>query len=176
MGIIINPTDYDDWRWAGSGVNPPGAPSPAVLTEIQSNQWNWLFVNNNVMAFPDQQVPHDYAEGTDLIPHIHFAPTTSATYTGTWTLVITDWLSATSGAARQAQTTLTAAFNAAMTAHQMQSVLFSANLTGINRKISSMLTATLSLALSAGTSVYTLGLDAHYQKDRLGSTQTTSKT
>lgn len=176
MGIIINPTDYDDWRWAGSGVNPPGAPAPAVLTEIQSNQWSWLFVNNNVMAFPDQQIPHGYAEGTDLIPHIHFSPTTSATYTGTWTVVITDWLSSATGSARQAQTTLTAAFNAAMIAHQMQSIDFSAVLTGVNRKISSMLTATLSLSLSAGTSVYLNGLDAHYKSDRLGSTQATSKT
>jgi hypothetical protein len=175
MGLIINPTDWDDWRWAGNAVNPPGAPSPAVLTEIATGEWAWLFTNNNTMAFPDQQIPHDYAEGTDIVPHIHWTPTTTATYTGTWTAVITDWLSAANGSAKQAQTTITAAFNAAMTAGQMQSQDFSANLTGTNRKISSMATITLSLALSAGTGCALRGFDGHYRKDRLGSVQITSK-
>ena len=176
MTLFFAPPGYDDWRFAGTGVNPPGAPVAAVLTEIQANQWNWQFGNLAVMAFPDQQIPHTYAEGTDLIPHIHFAPTTSATYTGTWTAVFTDWLSPTSGSARQAQATVTAAFNAAMTAHQMQSLDFSAVLTGVGRKISSMLTATLSLTLSAGPAVYLLGFDAHFKLDSLGSVNPTSKT
>jgi hypothetical protein len=170
-----SPTVYDDWRWAGSGVNPPGAASPATLSEIATNQWGWVFVNNNVMIFPDQQIPHDYAEGTEIVPHIHFASTTSATYTGTWTLVITDWLSVADGSARQAQQTVTAAFNKAMTAHQAQLLNFSANMPGAGRLISSCATFYLSLALSAGTSLYLLGLDGHYQKDALGSRQITSK-
>lgn len=166
---------WDDWRWAGTGVNPAGAPNPAILTEIQANQWCWRFVNLDTMAFPDQQIPHDYREGSDIQPHIHFAPTTSATYTGTWTLVITDWLSSVNGAARQAQTTITAGFNSAMVANQMQSINFSAVLTGVNRKISSVLTARLSLALAAGAACYLLGLDAHYQKDGHGSRQILAK-
>jgi hypothetical protein len=176
MGLIISPNDYDDWRWAGSGVNPPGAPSAAALSEIATNEWHWLFTNGNVMVFPDQQIPHDYAEGTEIVPHIHFASTTSATYTGTWTMIITDWLSIADGSARQAQQTITAAFNKAMVAHEAQLLNFSANMTGTNRKISSCSTMYLSLALTAGASLYLLGLDGHYQKDRLGSKNITSKT
>jgi len=169
------PTVFDDWRWAGSGVNPVGAASPAVLTEIDSGTWAWLFTNGNTMVFPDQQIPHSYAEGTEIVPHIHFAPTTSETYTGTWTMIITDWLGAYGGAPRQAQQTVTAAFDGAMTAHQMQTLNFSANMTGANRTISSCATMYLSLALSAGTGVYLLGLDGHYQKDAMGSTLITAK-
>jgi hypothetical protein len=172
---ILLPGTWDDWRWTGSAANPAGALNPAVLTEIQAGQWNWQFTNNLTMAFPDQQIPHDYKEGTDIQPHIHWCPTTTATYTGTWTLVVTSWLSITTGSARQAQATTTAAFNAAMTAHQCQSIDFNAVLTGVNRKISSCLTAQLSLALSAGTACYLLGIDAHYQKDRSGSAYITSK-
>lgn len=175
MGIIIEPTDYDDWRWGGSGVNPPGAPSAAVLTEVDTTQWNWLFTNNSVLVFPDQQLPHDYAEGTDLIPHMHWAPTTTGTYTGTWTLTITDWLSNAPGSPRQAQTILTYAFNGSITAHQCQTSNFSAVLTGVGRKISSCLTAHLILSLSAGAGCYLLGIDAHYRKDRLGSSGATTK-
>lgn len=174
--VVLNPVQYTDWRWAGSGVNPPGAPIPSVLTEIQARQWCWQFITLSAMAFPDQQIPHDYKQGTDLIPHIHWAPTTSAIYTGTWTLTITDWLSVAVGSPRQAQTVLTAAFNGSLTAHQVQSQDFSAVLTGVNRKISSVLTATLELNLLAGTACYLLGLDAHYQQDTAGSDTPTSKT
>jgi hypothetical protein len=175
MTLILPVADYDDWRWSGSAVNPPGAASPAVLTEVSTNEWHWQFVNNNVLVCTDQQIPHDYEEGTNLQPHIHFAPTTTATYTGTWTIVITDWLSVSTGSAKQAQTTLTAAFNSSMTAHQCQSIDFSSVLTGTNRKISSCATVFLSLAMSAGTALYLLGLDAHYKKNSLGSRLITSK-
>jgi hypothetical protein len=175
MGIIISPTDYDDWRWTGSAAAPPTG--PADLAEINgSGIYGWRFTNGEALFFPDQQLPHDYAEGTDVIPHLHWAPSTTATYTGTWTLEIIDYLSAAPNAALQAKTTLTLAFDAAMTAYQMQTANFSAVLTGTNRKISSILHARLSLALSAGTSCFLNGLDAHYQKDRFGSVSATSKT
>ena len=175
MGIIISPRDYDDWRWAGSGVNPPGPAVDAVLTEVQTDEWLWVFSNNSVMVFPDQQIPHDYAEGTDIIPHLHFMATTTATYTGTWTAVFTTWLSAATGSPRQAPLTVTAAFDQSMTAGQCQSLNFSANIPGTDRKISSLMTATLKLSLSAGSELALLGFDGHYLKDRLGSTAPTAK-
>jgi len=166
---------WNDWRWAGAGVNPPGVPSPAVLTEIATDWWSWLFTNNNVLAFHDLQIPHDYAEGTDIIPHIHWCPTTTATYTGTWTLTINSWLLAANGEPRETPLVVTQAFNAAMTQYQMQSADFSANLLGAGRKISSMATATLSLSLSAGAGCALLGLDGHYQVDGHGSREVLAK-
>jgi hypothetical protein len=174
--VPVTHEGYTDWRWAGSGVNPSGAPAAATLTEVNANEWLYVFANNSVMAFPDQQIPHDYAEGTDLVPHLHWAPTTTDTYTGTWTLVVTSWLSVATGSGRQAAQTTTISFNAAMTAGQMQSADFSAVLSGADRRISSCLTATLKLALTSGTGCALLGLDAHYRKDRLGSARITSKT
>jgi len=57
----------------------------------------------------------------------------------------------------------------------MQSADFSAVITGANRKISSIICAKLTLTLTAGTSCFLAGLDAHYQMDRLGSRQITTK-
>ena len=174
MGIIINPTDYDDWRWTGSAAAP--STNPADLAEVNgSDVFAWRFTNGETLMFPDQQLPHDYKEGTDLFPHLHWCPSTTATYTGTWTLEYVDWLDAASGSAIQAKKTITAAFSASLTAYQMQSQLFSDVLTGTNRKISSIVHAKLTLTLSAGTSCFLLGLDAHYQKDRLGSTSPIAK-
>lgn len=176
MGIIISPYDYDDWRWAGSGVNPPGAPVAAVLTAVNTNEWHWVFANNAVMAFPDQQISHDYAEGTDIQPHIHFVSTTTATYTGTWTMVANLWLGAATGTVKESPLTLTAAFNKAMTAGTEETINFNGVIPGAGRTISSNGTIFLSLALSAGAGLALTGFDGHYQKDRLGSKNITSKT
>lgn len=174
-GGILIPGDYDDWRWAGSGVNPPGVPVAAVLTEVQTDEWHWVFANNSTMAFPDQQIPHDYKEGSDITPHIHWMPTTTATYTGTWTMVFTSWLTSGSGVARQGALTRTVSFSASMTAGVSMAQDFNAVLTGTNRGISSLATITLKLALSAGAGCALLGFDGHYLKDRLGSRQITAK-
>jgi hypothetical protein len=175
MSGITIPGDYDDWRWAGSGVNPPGAPTPAVLEQIETDWWAWTFVNGQVLTCPDHQMPHDYKEGTDIVPHIHWCPSTTATYTGTWTLVMSYWTSAATGTARSTFTT-TAAFNASMTQYQMQSQDFASVLSNANMKISMCADVTLKLALTAGTKCILKGFDGHYLKDRLGSRQITSKT
>jgi hypothetical protein len=165
----LPPPGYDDWRWGGSPINPPGLIAAAVLTEFVTGVDAYLFTNNTAMSFVDQQLPHDYQEGTALVPHIHFAPTTTATYTGQWSLTYVEWLDVTPGTAMVGPTTITAAFNSAMTANQVQTVDFNAVLAGANRKISSCLNARLTLTLSAGTSLALVGLDAHYLKDALGS-------
>ncbi len=171
---LIN-ADYGDWRWAGSAGAPPS--SPAALADVNGTGiLAWEFTNGESLHFPDQQLPHNYSEGTVLTPHLHWMPSTSATYTGTWTLEVIYHLSNVTGAALSAKETTTIAFNSAMTAWQMQTANFSATLTGTNRKISSILHARLSLALSAGTSCFLNGLDAHYEIDRLGSALITAKT
>lgn len=174
-GGIVIPGDYDDWRWGGTGVNPPGAPAAAVLTQVNPNEWHWVFTNNSTMVFTDKQIPHEYKEGTDMQPHIHWTPTSTGTYTGTWTLYITSWLSVATGSARQSLQTVTASFNSSMTAGQVQTANFSAVMPGTGRKISSIATFTLVLSLSSGAGCALLGLDGHYIKDRLGSKQITAK-
>ena len=107
MTLVLPVADYDDWRWAGAGVNPPGAPVAAVLTQVETDEWHYVFANNSTMAFPDQQIPHDYEEGTDIVPHLHWFPTTTATYTGVWTMVFTGGLSVAPGTAKSAPLTRT---------------------------------------------------------------------
>ena len=175
MTLILPNADYDDWTWLGAGVNPPGAIAPAVLTEVATDEWQWVFTNNTIKAFPNQQIPHGYEEGTDIISHIHWAPTTSATYTGTWTMVFTGWNSVASGTAKSSPQTSTVAFNSAMTAGQVQSADFSAAISGTGRKISSCATITLKLALSSGAGCALLGFDGHFKRNSLGSRQILAK-
>lgn len=172
---LWNAAEYDDWRWGGQGVNPPGAPADAVLTEVTTDRWQWVWSNNSTMAFPDQQINHDYKEGTDIQPHIHFTPTVTGTHTGTWTAVFTLWKSGAQGEVVEAPLTLTAAFNGAMTAGVEQVLNFNSVIPGAGRKISSNGTITLKLALTAGAGLALLGFDGHYAKDTIGSKTQTVK-
>lgn len=177
-GKIINPSDmaltsnqYDDWQWLGTGVNPPGAVAPAVLTEVAADEWHYVFVNNTIKAFPNQQLTHRYAEGSDVMPHLHFAPTTSERYTGTWTAVFTLWLSAAPGTVKSAPITRTIAFDKVMAAGTLETTAFNDVIPGAGRKISSCGTITLKLAMTAGTGLYVVGFDGHHETERLGSRQ-----
>lgn len=166
---------YDDWRWAGTGVNPPGPSSPAVLTQIATDSWAWVYTNNTVKAFPDQQIPHDYKEGTDIFPHIHFASLASEVITGEWTMAFNGSLSAANGEPQEPQLVSVLPFNMAAVAGQTISMDFPDVIPGLNRKISSTASLTLKLTLSAGTGLFLKGFDGHYQKDGFGSVTATSK-
>jgi len=176
MTLRVNDSrDYDDWNLVGF-ARAIGGTDPAFSNINASGIYGWVFTNGKELHFPGAQLPHSYKQGSDLIPHIHWAPTTTGTYTGTWTLTIIDWLDAASGTALSSVTTVTAAFNAAMTAHQIQSQNFSAVIAGLNRKVSSRAMFRLSLALSVGTGCILGGLDCHILKDSLGSDAALTKT
>jgi hypothetical protein len=169
MTIRVNDSrDYDDWNLIGF-ARPTGASDPVFSDINGSGIYNWVFTNGKELHVPGAQLPHAYKEGSVLVPHIHWCPTTTATYTGTWTLTMIDWLTVANGTALNGVTTVTAAFNAAMTAHQIQSQDFSATITGTNRKVSSIAMFKLSLALSAGAGCVLAGLDCHILKDSIGS-------
>ena len=168
-----NPS-WDDFVFVGHARTVGAA--PADFVNINSTGiYGWEFTNGEELYFPCCQLSHAYKVGTELIPHIHWMPSTSATYTGTWTLEWIEHVSIAAGTAMSSKSTATLAFNSSLTAWQAQIGNFSANLTSTNRGISSIVQLKLSLALSAGTSCFLLGLDAHYQRDGLGSDAATSK-
>lgn len=173
-GVFKPNVFWDDWRWAAY-ARVAGGNAPSYSNINATGIYSWEFTNGKELYYNDMQIPHEYKEGTDIVPHIHFCPSTTATYTGTWTFEYIDWLSTLSGSALQVKKTITAAFNASMTAFQMQSVDFVNVISGTNRKISSVMHGKLSLALTAGTSLFMCGFDGHYQKDRFGSNSETSK-
>lgn len=165
--------DYKDWSWVGNAA--PNPTNPATFADYNSTGiYAWKFINGESLQFPSNQINHDYKEGTNLVPHIHWAPSTSATYTGTWVLDIVDYPSVATGTA-STTVSMSANFNSAMTAYQMQSQDFSSTLSGTNRKVSSIIHAKLRLVLSSGTSCFVNGLDAHYLADRIGSTSKNTK-
>jgi hypothetical protein len=151
--------------------------TPASFSDINSTGiYGWEFTNGKELFFPGVQVNHDYVEGSEIIPHIHWMPSTTATYTGTWTLSWIEHVSPVAGTAMSGVQTATLAFNSSLTAWQAQIGNFSANFLGTNAKISRLLQLKLALTLSSGASCFLLGLDGHYQRDGIGSKSATAKT
>lgn len=175
---VLNGGLYDDWRWAGQAVNPPGAVTPASFAQIgATGTYAYRFGDGDVMAFHDLQIPHRYREGTDIQPHIHFSFATSGSVDITWTMTYVDWLAAT-GASMNGPTSTTASYsNGSVTANDVVAVDFGSVITGVGRTISSLMHATLSLAVNAGTvsEFFLAGFDGHFQVDALGSDAITAK-
>jgi len=170
--IELSSPQYDDWRWGGAGINPVGSASPATLTEVTTREWSYVFANGNFMAFHDLQIPHDYKEGTDILPHIHVASSTDAAATGTFTMNFFGILGAGQDVAPEAELTLTAAISIPANKYRRGYTFdFNGVIPGAGRTISSCGTIQLSYALTSGDGIIMRGFDGHYQKDRLGSRQ-----
>lgn len=176
LDVLRTEDMYDDWRW-GAQIRSDGPTSArAVFTQIGTrNAWAYLFTNGDNAYSSDNQIPHDYKEGTDIQPHVHFSPSTTGTYTGTWTMHFSGWLTAGNGEPIESELTFTAAFNQAMTQHSGYSFNFDGVISGLGRKISSMCCTHLNLALTSGAGLFLIGWDGHYRKDRIGSRNITSK-
>ena len=61
---------WDDLRAPATGINPPGAVSDP---DIDTTTGHLLFADNSTETVAIFfQFPHNYAEGTDITPHVHW--------------------------------------------------------------------------------------------------------
>ncbi len=75
---------WDDLRFPASAVNPPGQASDP---DIESDTGAFLFAASGTeLLFFQAQLPHAYAEYTDLKPHLHWQKTSSAGGEVVWEL------------------------------------------------------------------------------------------
>lgn len=182
--LIADATQWDDLDFAitirtGGGENPP------VWTQIASTGcYGWAFENNDVAHF-QRQIPHAFKVGqATWRPHVHWMPTTTATYTGTWTLTLTGHVTSTDPSQAPLITTVTrtGSFNVSATAwqgHLTQMDVDGENtgvaIDGSAWGISTILFAKLKLTLSAGASCLLSGFDMHGEIDAFGSDQEYTK-
>lgn len=72
----INARQWDDLRFPATAVNPPGQASDP---DFDTTNGGYLFATGSTETiFLIAQLPHSWAEGTDLKPHVHWQKTTSA--------------------------------------------------------------------------------------------------
>lgn len=151
--------------------------NPPVWTQIASTGvYAWAFENNDTAHF-QRQVPHAFKVGqTSWRPHVHWMPTTSATYAGTWTLTLTGHKTSSTPSEAPLITTVTrtGAFNVNATAWRGHLTLLNDGevgkaIDGSEWGISMILFAKLTLTLTAGASCVLSGFDLHGEIDAPGS-------
>ena len=153
-----------------SQVRDNGAGSQGVFT--------YLFANNlEEELYFTAQLPHSYWEGTDIYPHVHFIPTTSATGTVLWGLEYT-W---TNGNAIFPTTNIIEATGTVGASDTLRMLMADfPTITGTGKLISSMLICRIFRNGTSGSDTYEadvglLEIDFHYQLQGNGSTQRTVK-
>lgn len=176
--LIGTATQWDDLDFAMS-IRTGGGEDPPIWTQIASTDiWGWAFADGDEAWF-QRQIPHAFKVGqTGWSPHVHWMPTTTATYTGTWTLTLVAHITSTtpSEAPILAAITRTGSFNVSATAWQghlteLDNGTPGTEIDGSDWGISTILFAKLVLTLSAGASCFLSGFDLHGEIDAFGSDQ-----
>jgi hypothetical protein len=171
-------TAWDDLDFAVTIRSAP-ADNPPVWTQVSTTGvYGWAFETGDIAHF-QRQIPHAYKTNqTGWMPHVHWMPTTTATYTGTWTLTLTGHVTSTTPASAPLITTVTrtGAFNVSATAWQGHLTALDNGTPGTVIEgsawgISTILYAKLVLTLSAGASCMLSGFDMHGEIDSFGSAQ-----
>lgn len=75
---------WDDLRFPAQAINPPGQPSDP---DRESTSGLFLFAANGIeLIYAFVQMPHTWLEGSDIVPHVHWTKTTSASGNVAWNL------------------------------------------------------------------------------------------
>jgi hypothetical protein len=156
---------WDDLDFAMT-VRSTGPNTPSLAQIGTTGIYAYTYANGKE-AFFQRQIAHAYQVGTVWRPHVHWLPTTSDRYTGSFALTYL-WHPAASGALSPLRTVTGGTFDinpATALATQLT------NLDPITESfgISGIVFARLAVTLTAGTSLILSGMDWHGQVDGLGS-------
>jgi hypothetical protein len=170
---------WDDIRVAGSNLKLLGSKDPG-FEAFTGGVYAYYFADeavNEDEVFFSIQIPHDYKEGSDVTPHVHWAPEDNTAGNVRWALEY-EWQNI--GTAYAGTTTITVDAASPAVAKQHAVGTFSA-ITGTGKTISSMMLCRLYRNSShandtlTGKKAYLLEFDLHYQKDTMGSRQISTK-
>lgn len=122
------------------------------------------------IVYGNMEILHDYAEGTDIHPHLHWAPSTAGTGNVRFNLTYS-WLE--SGESVSGSTMVSGVAAASGVAHRPQYIMFPA-ISGPNKKMGSRFIYKLERVAAPATAytspVWAFDFGIHYQIDTLGST------
>lgn len=163
---------WEDMRFPSTAINPPGAASDPDWDPANGG---WLFdADSTEVLYVIAQLPHAWAEGSVLKPHVHFEKTTSAAGNVLWRLRY-QW--APIGEARAQLVTLSnATASVASDVADVHQITDFGEIDAAGHEISDMLVMRLErvggdAADTYGADARLLEFDIHYMKDRIGGSQ-----
>lgn len=167
--FLLNTAVWEDLTLSGSQGKVIGANAPAedvLVGGIKVFQFSASALNELFFQF---QLPHSYKAGTDIYPHVHWAPSTTNTGNVIWGL---EYTIANIGDTIPSETTITVTDAADGTALKHQVTSFAA-IDGTSCEASTMLICRVYRDGAAGGDTFTgvanlLAVDIHYEKNTLG--------
>lgn len=161
------------WNDLNSGYSYEKGSSAPTLTTLVGNLKADAFSGSGPtdLIHGSFEILHDYKEGTDLYPHVHWMPTTNGAGTVKWVL---DYGVAKTGSVLSVDGTIPVTQAASGVAYQEQVIEFGTAITGTNLKVGDQIVWTLSRPSSAPEDDYAgsaalISFGVHYQTDDIGS-------
>ena len=169
-----------NWNDINLSINSlaPGATAPGNFsipgTSLQIKAFTGTGVTQS--AHGSLEILHDYKEGTDIVPHIHWCPTTTGLGDVKWQLEYS-WLNG--GSTVTTSTTITVTVAASGTVAHEQRTNFPA-ISGTGKLIGSRFVFRVFRDAADGADTYAADAGAfdfgvHYERDTIGSRQITTK-
>ena len=176
-GLFVGTAKWNDFYIHGTAlVSGPSAPD---LTIFQSNIQLYTFDGASTLEETNGvfEVMHDYKEGTDIRPHVHWAPINANTGNVKWQI---EYTICNVNGTFPANTTISA-IGAASGALKHIATETSAVISGTNIKIGDMLAFRIfrdpaDAQDTYGSDAFLLSVGMHYQVDSTGSANTFTKT
>jgi len=173
---------WDDLRFPAAGVNPVGGGSDPAIDTADPWMGTKLFsasATNIIAGFA--QMPHDWAEGSTIQPHLHWAPTNTDTGNVLWRLsyqIANPWASGTVFAKQTFPAALTTSnvLVASSGVIGRHTIAAFTDITMAGYLISAGIVWKVERLGADGTDSYTgtarlFEFDIHYQRDSYGSRQ-----
>jgi hypothetical protein len=167
-------TVWDDIRVSFASRGASTAPTFGIFGSGPQFVWTFTQSDNGKYLFCEVQLPHGYKEGSDIIPHVHWAPSTTNTGNVVWVM---DYQWQNNGGTYGTNVSITATEAANGTALKSQMTSFGA-INGAGKSISSILLIKFYRYGGSDSftgSAYLLGFDVHYEINTVGSRTTTGK-
>lgn len=168
-GLLV----WEDLRFPATAINPPGAASDP---DWDASNGGWLFdAGGTEVLYVLAQLPHSWAEGTTLHPHVHWEKSTSAAGNVLWQLRY-QWSPI--GKVRESLVTLnstTVKFPSTdPNTANLQMITELGHIQATGKNVSDMLVMRLervggNAADTYGADARLLEFDIHFQKNALGS-------
>ena len=162
---------YDDLRFAAAAINPPGLASDPSR---DSDDGCFLFSATLINLITIQaQMPHEWAEGTPIVLHLHWSPTNTNTGNVLWRV---EYKIANVGEVFPGSRTTADVLSAGSGTADMHQIAAWAEVPMTGKKISCMIRIKISRIGNEVTDTYNANaklneFDIHYMKDGLGSVQ-----
>lgn len=162
--LVLDDGAWDDLAFPATAINPPGIASDPTFN---TTYITWDFSSADVL-FIAGQLPHEYKEGSSIVPHVHWQPSNTNQGTFVWKLEYT-WRNL--DGAWSSLTTSTKTVTPGGTAYTAQMDDFT-TIAGTGMEISSLWQCKLSRAAADDNftgDAMLIEFDIHFKKDALGS-------